>query len=424
MNEIDMSILFDKYNEAFVVIKDRFDLLYKEFAVLGENNPIEFIKYRIKKPDSIAMKLVKKSLPFTTENIERGVNDIIGVRIVCSFLSDLETLKEVIRGMEKAGELTIINEKDYVNNPKKSGYSSYHMIVKIPVMIRDEVIGIKTEIQIRTIAMDMSASMEHKLMYKKEKTNSIYADYLNENFEICKRIDSELNEFIKESKNDLNDSVIDIPMFMRNSEYRQMKLKYEAALNKMKNKLNNLYVMYEKNGLVNPIEHIKLRLKEDESIVRKLMLNGRNVSLKNVQSFVNDIAGVRVVCSFLSDLEELKEIIKSDPELVVAKEKDYVNNPKDNGYRGYHLIVGVPVHLSNSFYLVKVEIQIRTIAMEMWASLEQKICYHKSPLEETKEELKRLSGIISIIDDKMNEIVDYSKQNSDVKKREKKKINN
>ena len=188
MNEIDMSILFDKYNEAFVVIKDRFDLLYKEFAVLGENNPIEFIKYRIKKPDSIAMKLVKKSLPFTTENIERGVNDIIGVRIVCSFLSDLETLKEVIRGMEKAGELTIINEKDYVNNPKNSGYSSYHMIVKIPVMIRDEVIDIKTEIQIRTIAMDMSASMEHKLMYKKEKTNSIYADYLNENFEICKRI--------------------------------------------------------------------------------------------------------------------------------------------------------------------------------------------------------------------------------------------
>lgn len=424
MNEIDMSILFDKYNEAFVVIKDRFDLLYKEFAVLGENNPIEFIKYRIKKPDSIAMKLTKKSLPFTTENIESDVNDIIGVRIVCSFLSDLETLKEVIRGMEKAGELTIINEKDYVNNPKENGYSSYHMIVKIPVMIRDEVIDIKTEIQIRTIAMDMSASLEHKLMYKKEKINSIYAGYLNENFEICKRIDSELNNFIKESKNDLNDGVFDIPGFMRDSEYRKMKLKYEAALNKMKNKLNNLYVMYEKNGLVNPIEHIKLRLKDDESIVRKLMLNNRDVSLDNVLNYVNDIAGVRVVCSFLSDLEELKEIIKSDPKLMVVKEKDYVNNPKDNGYRGYHLIVGVPVYLSNGFTLVKVEIQIRTVAMEMWASLEQKICYHKSPSEETKEELKRLSGLISIIDDKMNEIVDYAKQSPDVKKREKKKNNN
>ena len=92
MNEIDMSILFDKYNEAFVVIKDRFDLLYKEFAVLGENNPIEFIKYRIKKPDSIAMKLIKKSLPFTTENIESDVNDIIGVRIVCSFLTETKSL--------------------------------------------------------------------------------------------------------------------------------------------------------------------------------------------------------------------------------------------------------------------------------------------------------------------------------------------
>ena len=424
MNEIDMSILFDKYNEAFVVIKDRFDLLYKEFVVLGEANPIEFIKYRIKKPDSIAMKLVKKSLPFTTENIESGVNDIIGVRIVCSFLSDLETLKEVIRGMEKSGELTIINEKDYVNKPKDSGYSSYHMIVKIPVMIRNEVIDIKTEIQIRTIAMDMAASLEHKLMYKKEKINYIYANRLDDTFEFCSKLDNDMNNLVRENNNFSDNSVFDIPMFMRDYEYKKMKLKYEAALNKMKNKLNNLYISYEKNGIVNPIEHIKVRLKDDEAIVRKLVLNDRELTLENVENFVNDIAGVRIVCSFLSDLEELKEIIRSDPELSIVKEKDYVTNPKENGYRGYHLIVGVPVYLSNGFTLVKVEIQIRTIAMEMWDSLEQKICYHKKTTENTKEELKRLSSVISEIDDNVNGIVASSKLNNGIKKRVKKKFDN
>ena len=110
MDEINLSILFDKYNEAFVDIKERFDSMYKEFSSLGDDNPIEFIEYRIKKLDSIAMKLDKKSLPFTTENIEKGVNDIIGVRIVCSFLDDLNIIKEEIKKMQDNGELTIINE--------------------------------------------------------------------------------------------------------------------------------------------------------------------------------------------------------------------------------------------------------------------------------------------------------------------------
>ena len=106
MNEIDLNILFNKYNEAFVIIKDRFDYLYNEYSINGESNPIEFIKYRVKKPESIVQKLLKKSLPFTTENIEKSLNDIIGIRIVCSFLDDLDKIKETIREMEQHGELT------------------------------------------------------------------------------------------------------------------------------------------------------------------------------------------------------------------------------------------------------------------------------------------------------------------------------
>lgn len=421
MNEVNLRSLFDKYNEAFVDIKERFNLMNKEFSELGDDNPIEFIKYRIKKPDSIAKKLKKKSLPLTAENIEKSLNDIIGVRIVCSFLDDLEIIKEKIKNMEANGEFTIIKVKDYVNNPKENGYSSYHIIVSKLIKDDDKEINIKYEIQIRTIAMDMAASLEHKLNYKKEKMNSNSVSDLRETFEFCNRLDDDMNTLVRESNNSVDSSKFDIPEFMSRKEYIMMKFKYKVALDIMEKKLNKLKEKYEKNGLVNPIEHIKGRIKDDEAIVRKLMLSGRDVSLDNVLQFVNDMAGIRIVCSFLSDLDGLKEIIKSDPELIIVKEKDYVTNPKESGYRGYHLIVGVPMYLSNGFTLVKVEIQIRTIAMEMWASLEQKICYHKNADEKTRNELKRLASVIADIDDEMENIVAHSKQNSNVKKLVKKK---
>ena len=421
MNEIDLNILFNKYNEAFVIIKDRFDYLYNEYSINGESNPIEFIKYRVKKPDSIVQKLLRKSLPFTTENIENSLNDIIGIRIVCSFLDDLDKIKETIRRMEQHGELTIIREKDYVNTPKNTGYSSYHMIVEIPVKIRNENINIKAEIQLRTIAMDVSASLEHKLRYKKNH-NDIYNDSLQATLEICNMVDKELNNFVREHKVTNVDTLFDRYSFMRDKNYKAMKLKYENALKKVMNKINNIYVMYEKSDMVNPIEHIKYRIKDEEQIVRKLLLDGKNVNIDNILEYVNDFAGIRVVCSFKNDLEELINIIKSDPELVVVREKDYVNNPKESGYRGYHLIVAVPVNSIDGLSYVKVEIQFRTIAMEMWASLEQKICYHKIATDVAKDELKRLSGVIEVIDDNINEIV-YKARSSDVKVRERKKNN-
>lgn len=423
MNEIDLNILFDKYNEAFVIIKDRFDLLYKEFSIYGDSNPIEFIKYRVKKQDSIVQKLLKKSLPFTTENVENSLNDIIGIRIVCSFLDDLENIKLVIRKMEKYGELKIIKEKDYVNMPKNNGYSSYHMIVEIPVKIRNEDIRVKAEIQIRTIAMDVLASLEHKLRYKKN-SNDIYDNSLADTAEVCGRVDRELNNFVRENNVKNIDVLFDRYSFMRDTKYKNMKLKYEAALSIMRNKINNIYVMYERSGEVNIIEHIKDRIKDEEQIVRKLLLSGKEVNLDNISNYVNDFAGIRIVCSFLNDLDVLKEIIKSDPDLVIINEKDYVNYPKDSGYRGYHLIVGVPVYSALGKTYVKVELQIRTIAMEMWASLEQKINYHKIASEEAKSELKRLSGVILGIDNNINEIVEKSRKNKNVKRLELKKSNN
>ena len=409
MSELDFNTLLDKYNKAFLIIKEKFENLYEEYAIqYGENNPIEFINYRIKKQESIFQKLLRKSLPFTTENIENSINDIIGIRIVCSFLDDLEKVKDLIIKMEQYGELTIKNRKDYVSNPKDSGYSSYHMIVEIPVKIRDEEIKVKAEIQLRTIAMDVIASLEHKLRYKKDYNSKIYDDSLEKTLEICTIVDKELNDFFR-ANNVAKDKILFDRYFLDDDKkYKLMKFKYEKGLKIMKDKIDNIYDMYEKSGVVNPIEHIKYRLKDEKQIVRKLLLSGKEVNLANIIEYVNDFAGIRVVCSFKNDLENLKELIKSDPDLVIIKEKDYVNCPKESGYRGYHLIVGVPVFFASGLSYVKVEIQLRTIAMEMWASLEQKICYHKIATEDAKKELKRLSSIIEVIDDKIDSIVEKS----------------
>ena len=206
-----------------------------------------------------------------------------------------------------------------------------------------------------------------------------------------------------------------------------VRFKYEEALKFIQKELVQINDDYDKEGLVNPIEHIKVRLKDNESVVRKLMLNGRYVSLNNVVNYVNDMAGARIVCSFKTDLYDLVDLLKErliEKGCEIFKEKDYVKTPKETGYRGYHLIVFVPVDLSIGKTFVKVEIQIRTIAMEMWASLEQKICYHKNTNEETRNELKRLASVIAGIDDKVDGIVPVSKKNNNVKKLEKKKVNN
>ena len=173
--------------------------------------------------------------------------------------------------------------------------------------------------------------------------------------------------------------------------------------------------MYEKSGDVNPIEHIKYRIKDEQQILRKLLLEGKSINLENIEEYVNDFAGIRVVCSFINDLEDIVRLIKEDGDLEIVREKDYVNNPKESGYRGYHLTVLVPVYLSSGMSKVKVEIQLRTISMEMWASLEQKICYHKETTEEARSDLKRLSRVIEGVDNKINNMVGNNKDSKNIK---------
>ena len=178
---------------------------------------------------------------------------------------------------------------------------------------------------------------------------------------------------------------------------------YTSALKEVGTKLEILYDEFQHVHQYNPIEHIESRLKTDESITRKLIRKGKEITVENIQKYIDDIAGVRVICSFTPDIYRIVDMISSQDDIEVLKTKDYMLNPKVNGYRSYHLIVRVPIFLSDRVVPTKVEIQIRTVAMDFWASLEHKIYYkyEGNTPEYIKKELKECADLVTFLDSKM-----------------------
>ena len=154
------------YNAALKQIESKIDTINEEFKILHKYNPIEHVSSRIKSKESINKKLKKKGLEPNFENLIKTINDVAGLRIICSFIPDIYTIVEMIENMQ---DITVLKKKDYVSKPKESGYSSYHLIVSVPVSLSVGTIDVKVEIQIRTMAMDFWASLEHKINYKYEK---------------------------------------------------------------------------------------------------------------------------------------------------------------------------------------------------------------------------------------------------------------
>jgi len=178
---------------------------------------------------------------------------------------------------------------------------------------------------------------------------------------------------------------------------------YNSALKEIGTKLEILNDEFQHVHRYNPIEHIKSRIKSSESIVKKLRRNGYESTIENMVEHVNDIAGIRVICSFASDIYRLAEIISNQNDIKVLSIKDYIKNPKPSGYRSYHMLVTVPIYLSDHIVQAKVEIQIRTVAMDFWASLEHKINYkfEGNVPQNIKEELVECSELISNVDTRM-----------------------
>ncbi len=160
----DFRRLMTYYKCAIREIETKFDVLDDEYSLQNDRNPISGIKTRLKSISSIAEKLKRKHQPWTVESVEANLNDVAGVRVVCSFVQDVYTLAEALL---KQDDITLIEKKDYIKHPKENGYRSLHLIVEVPIFLEKEKRPMRVEIQLRTIAMDCWASLEHQLRYKK-----------------------------------------------------------------------------------------------------------------------------------------------------------------------------------------------------------------------------------------------------------------
>ena len=196
----------------------------------------------------------------------------------------------------------------------------------------------------------------------------------------------------KEEKLDVKEEPFDKLMFFYQSALKQLELQMNIIKDEFK-------VMYN----YDLIDHIDTRIKEPKSIVKKMEKKKYKKTYLNLIEKVNDIAGMRIVCTLKDDIFFIKDLVKQIPDVHVLKEKDYVTNPKPSGYSSYHMIVEVPVKLSQKTIYVKCEIQIRTLAMDFWASFEHKVKYktEQEVNKKTSKELVNCAKMISKFDDKM-----------------------
>lgn len=400
-NDIDK--LFFKYNEALQILKDKFNKFYQDN--LDGYNPIGHIKGRIKTRTSIENKLRNKlNLDFTVQNTEENLNDIAGIRIVCPFLSDIN---KVISHIMLDSDITIINIKNYIENPKDTGYSSYHMIVLVPVLVDGRQEQVKAEIQIRTMAMDVIASLEHKIRYKSnvsfsrennEKIHSI-VNFVN-------LIDTYMDNFVQEKKEHSMPVIQEINTIAKLSKDKlnEFLKKYKIALKKVEDVIVDVKNEYIVNTVINPIEHIKGRIKTTTSIIYKLEEKGLSVSLENIDKYITDVGAIKVVCSFISDAWELISILREKTDFIVLEEQDYITNPKLCGYSSYHFVVAVPIEVDGIVTFAKIEIQVRTIIMDFWANIEHILCYKKEVNFDTKEQLKRIASALRLIEPEIDEL--------------------
>ncbi|MGL5260182.1 MAG: GTP pyrophosphokinase [Lachnospiraceae bacterium] len=185
--------------------------------------------------------------------------------------------------------------------------------------------------------------------------------------------------------------------------WKEVILVYNSALKEIGTKLEILNDEFQHVHQYNPIEHIKSRIKTSESIVKKLKKLGLESTIENMVMHVNDIAGVRVICSFTSDIYQIAEMIGNQNDISVVSIKDYIKNPKPSGYKSYHMLVSIPIFLSDRIVYTKVELQIRTVAMDFWASLEHKMHYkfEGNAPEHIRKELVECAQMVSELDAKM-----------------------
>jgi len=192
---LDFKRLMAYYKCAIMEVETKFNVLNENFSIGNDNNHIESIKTRLKSPESIVEKMERKGFPMTVEAIEENMHDIAGIRVVCSLISDIYMLADALL---KQDDVFLLEEKDYIKNPKPNGYRSLHLIIETPIFLQNEKKMMKVEVQLRTLAMDTWASLEHKMRYKKdwEITEEMTKELL-----ACANICNELDQRMQKMNN-------------------------------------------------------------------------------------------------------------------------------------------------------------------------------------------------------------------------------
>ena len=210
----------------------------------------------------------------------------------------------------------------------------------------------------------------------------------------------------------------DPQVFIKNSaKFNDLMMMYRCTVREVRTKLEVLNDEFSLEYKRNPISFIKTRIKKPESIYKKLKKLGYEFTAENIQNQLNDVAGIRVVCAFIDDIYTIADLITRQDDITVIQVKDYIKNPKPNGYRSLHLIVEIPVFLSEGRILVPVEVQIRTIAMDFWASLEHSLRYKAQEYipQHISDELQRVATDIASLDQRMQAIHDQVDELSDAR---------
>ena len=187
--------LMSYYRCALMEVETKFRVLNEELSLEGEANPIDAIESRLKSPESIIEKVDRKGIDFSVEAIEEHIDDIAGIRVICSFESDVYLIAEALL---RQTDVQLIERIDYIANPKPSGYRSLHLVIAIPIFLYDEKKIMKVEVQLRKMAMDMWASLEHKLAYKKEQ--SAEADRMHANLLECAELSARIDKLMTETR--------------------------------------------------------------------------------------------------------------------------------------------------------------------------------------------------------------------------------
>lgn len=188
-----------QYECAMLEVKTKLDVLNAELSLQNSRNPFETIKCRIKSPESILEKLERRQIPLTMENVEKNLNDIAGIRVICSFPDDIYMLADCLLAQD---DIALVARKDYIRNPKPNGYRSLHLILEVPIFLTDEKKMMRVEVQFRTIAMDFWASLEHKMKYKK---NIRKAENISDELFYCAELISQLDGRMQQIRKKIED---------------------------------------------------------------------------------------------------------------------------------------------------------------------------------------------------------------------------